>query len=1499
MPTNGVNSFVDTGNSGTEGFPDLNPNGTNLVLAGYNAALGATTASATAAATPRAVATVDGSGNFNIVATSTTAFSSGNIRTATTDGGTNYWAAGSVMGIGYMGTGPTNVTCVPANSVNNRVIRQIGGNIYFSTGSSTHGIYQITGDPINTGNAASIVINVSSLSSSTSPYGFSFSPSMNLCYIADSTTFTTSAGYSGIEKWTNNAGTWTFLYSIAPGTGNGCDDVAVDWSNPTQPTIYATIANGSALVKVQDTGSGVVATTNAIAAPNTAFRGLAWAPTNTSTVMAPTLFGISPASQTLGSGSTATFTLSGTTGSPIASNNWYKVVAGVSTNLIVSQHGAALVLSNIQNPSDTASYFAILTNASGSVTSAVVSLTVQDAAPYNISILPASFTNGAGSAASFTVTASGTTPFSYYWYKEVPGTSTNFIPNATTATLSFPSTVLSDTASYQVVVSNSIAPYVATSSVVTLVVTSAPPVITGIGPANVTTNAGQRVSFTVTNSGSGPFTYLWYKETASATNLISGATNATLTLLGVLHGDAVNYQVIITNTAGSATSAVVSLTVTGDPAIETQPASAYGLLHGVAQFAVGVAATAPAYQWYFTDPSGNIIAPASNGTQGSGSVISGATSSTLMITNLQLIDPTNFVVAVTNIYGAVTSSVASLLSVANSAELAFWDFNGPEFTNTAINPNCINDPVSHIGAGIASAAGSCFTPGTSPFSGSVDPNDGQGFTTHLPPFSWGTSAYPASGGNKQNGAQFNISTVGAKNIRFSYESRATGTASKYERLQYTTNGTDWVDYPSSSTFSSTTVSWYPFSYDLTGFPGVANNPNFGVRVVTEIQSTATYGVSSNTNYVGTANTYGTAGTLTYDLVTFTGDAITSANQPPVVGGFMNTNMVDYIPLTNNFTVSDDSTAPDALQYSAVSLNTSTFNPTFEFQGSGVNRILIIHPNSIAQSVAAAPILVTVTDANGDSTKAWFDVTVGTINLPPANTLAQLSMTNMLANTNLVIPFTVSDDRTPTNGHSFSVTATSGNTTLIPNDTVKNIILNNITPNTNYTFTIIPATNQVGVGVVSVTVNDNDPDAQKSTTATIPIMVRPNTNVVMIDYFNYDTPGALDAESGGFWQHLTGNVGQMQVSGGVVTVDTLNNTENLVTPLLGAPYATNSGTVLYASIVVNMDQALQGNMPRNNGTYFACFQNGYTVAQVGSGATSYVEGLLVAATNDAAPGYYRLGIANVNGATALTAQMFPMDLSPSSNYVVVVSLALSNGFSTLWINPTNSSSQSVMDTTPATNPTNLYSIQDFELRSSGANAGVISVSRLLVGKTFNSVIYPPVANPDAYSVAENSSGNVLNPLQNDSGTGLSLVSVSPTSGSVISGNQLLYTPPVNFTGTTNISYTVMDNIGGTNSSTIAVTVVPPSTIVPTVPPGITGFSLSGNNVVITGTNAQATGVYYLLSSTNVAWPLNQWIPVATNVVGTNGANGSFSFTGTNVVLPGSTKQFYILSNTNNQ
>ena len=74
----------------------------------------------------------------------------------------------------------------------------------------------------------------------------------------------------------------------------------------------------------------------------------------------------------------------------------------------------------------------------------------------------------------------------------------------------------------------------------------------------------------------------------------------------------------------------------------------------------------------------------------------------------------------------------------------------------------------------------------------------------------------------------------------------------------------------------------------------------------------------------------------------------------------------------------------------------------------------------------------------------------------------------------------------------------------------------------------------------------------------------------------------------------------------------------------------------------------------------------------------------------------------------------------------------------------------------------------------------------------------------------------------------------------------------------------------------------------IPPFIGGIILTSGNIVISG-NGVPNGNYVVLATTNVALPLIQWTPIATN---TFDGSGNFSFT--NPVDPNSLQRFYILS-----
>jgi pectate lyase len=162
-------------------------------------------------------------------------------------------------------------------------------------------------------------------------------------------------------------------------------------------------------------------------------------------------------------------------------------------------------------------------------------------------------------------------------------------------------------------------------------------------PASQTVTAGGSVTFNVAASGTSPFTYQWR---FNGTN-ISGATSSTYSLSNVQSANAGNYSVVVTNSAGSATSANATLTVNAAataPSITSQPASQTVAVGGTASFSVTATGTATlTYQWRFN-----------------GSNISGATSSTYSLSNVQTANAGSYTVVVSNSVGSVTSSTATL-----------------------------------------------------------------------------------------------------------------------------------------------------------------------------------------------------------------------------------------------------------------------------------------------------------------------------------------------------------------------------------------------------------------------------------------------------------------------------------------------------------------------------------------------------------------------------------------------------------------------------------------------------------------------------------------------------------------------------------------------------------------------------------------------------------------------------------------------------------------------
>lgn len=196
---------------------------------------------------------------------------------------------------------------------------------------------------------------------------------------------------------------------------------------------------------------------------------------------------------------------------------------------------------------------ALLAGCGGGSSAASDADTSSDSAP-TITTQPSSVSVIEGSAASFTVVATGSGTLNYQWRKA--GTA---IDGATSATYTISSTSTSDAGSYDVVITNdagSTTSDAATLSVTTSSGATTPSITTQ--PVSQSVSTGESVTFSVTVSGTSPFAYQWVKDGVD----ISGATSSSYTISAVSSSDAGSYAVTVTNAAGSVTSNAATLSVT-------------------------------------------------------------------------------------------------------------------------------------------------------------------------------------------------------------------------------------------------------------------------------------------------------------------------------------------------------------------------------------------------------------------------------------------------------------------------------------------------------------------------------------------------------------------------------------------------------------------------------------------------------------------------------------------------------------------------------------------------------------------------------------------------------------------------------------------------------------------------------------------------------------------------------------------------------------------------
>lgn len=220
-----------------------------------------------------------------------------------------------------------------------------------------------------------------------------------------------------------------------------------------------------------------------------------------------------------------------------------------------------------------------------------------------------------------------------------------------------------------------------------------------------------------------------------------------------------------------------------------------------------------------------------------------------------------------------------LVSAGPATMIALWDFNsypsdGSSTTGT-LSPVVGYGTASRIGGvtgTFARGANDNLAMGWDKMPNVlIDPEDARNNNS-----GWNLAAFAPQGvGSGTRGAEFLVSTVGYTDIRVSFAMRLSNTASRYWRLDYTLDGSNWIrkeyfDHAYAYLWDPNATPWYDHFVDFTAIPEAGNNPNFGIRVLAVFQDEATGLGDALYLPHSPASLYGSSGTGRFDLVGFEG-----------------------------------------------------------------------------------------------------------------------------------------------------------------------------------------------------------------------------------------------------------------------------------------------------------------------------------------------------------------------------------------------------------------------------------------------------------------------------------------------------------------------------------------------------------------------------------------------------------------------------------------------------
>jgi hypothetical protein len=568
----------------------------------------------------------------------------------------------------------------------------------------------------------------------------------------------------------------------------------------------------------------------------------------------------------------------------------------------------------------------------------------------------------------------------------------------------------------------------------------------------------------------------------------------------------------------------------------------------------------------------------------------------------------------------------------------------------------------------------------------------------------------------------------------------------------------------------------------------------------------TLAVTPVANQSGTATITVTVfdGTLTasdtFDLT------VNAVNDAPTISDIVN-QTINHDTNTGSlgFTIGDVETPASSLSVTALSSNTALVpnnSANLTLGGSGASRTIVVTP-AAGQSGTAA-ITVTVSDSSLSSSDT-FILTVNGINNTP--TISDIVNQTINEDTNTgSLGFTVGDAETAAT--SLTVTASSSNTTLVPNSSA-NLTLGGA--GASRTILVTPAANKFGTATITVTVSDGSMSASDTFVVTVNSV---NDKPTIANLSNLTISEDTTTNSFGF------TISDVETAASSLTVTVTSSNTTLVPNtsanlMLGGsggirtlavfPAANQSGTttitvtVSDGSLSANASFVLTVN-PVNDVPTISDIANQTIYVNTSTGSLGFTVG----------------DVETAAGSLAVTATSSNTILVPNNS--ANLSLAGSAASRTIVVTPAMSQTGTatitvtVSDGAASGSDTFTITVTAVDPDGDGVNTIVDLCPNTPPGYVVDaSGCSVPDAVNDNVSVNEDTS-LVINALANDNGYSgiLTLQSLTqPTNGSAIGANNsiIIYTPKLNFTGSDSFSYSIRNGNATPDTAVVTITVNP--------------------------------------------------------------------------------------------